>query len=48
MVKMTVQDFLKIQDKANEYTNGNFSAWMRYAALNHRPKKSDLENDEDN
>lgn len=31
-----------IQKKANEYTGGNLAAWVRFSAMNHVPKKSDL------
>lgn len=32
-----------IQAKADRYTNGNMSHWVRYASVNHVPKDSDLE-----
>ena len=31
------------QRKANLYTEGNVSEWILYAAINHVPKRSDLE-----
>ncbi len=33
----------EIQQKANIYTDGNVSEWLIYAALNHIPRKKDLE-----
>jgi len=41
-LKISEEDLLAIKVKANYYTKGNVSMWMRYAALNHRPKKADL------
>jgi hypothetical protein len=32
----------KLQDKADLYTEGNLSEWLRYAGLNCVPPKSDL------
>lgn len=32
-----------IQAKADLYTDGNFSAWVRYATINMVPPKSDLD-----
>lgn len=33
----------KMKLKANVYCEGNLSEWIIYAAINHRPKGSDLE-----
>ena len=41
-LKVPEGDLAAIREKADYYTNGNVSMWMRYAALNHRPKKADL------
>ena len=41
-LKVLKEDLATIKEKAALYTNGNVSMWMRYAALNHRPKKADL------
>lgn len=41
-LKVPERDLAAIKEKADYYTNGNVSMWMRYAALNHRPKKADL------
>lgn len=35
-------DYQKIKQNAQKFTAGNISEWIRYAALNHTPKKSDL------
>ena len=37
------EDLEKIKALADKYAQGNLSAWIRYAAVNHTPKKSDLE-----
>ena len=41
-LKVPEGDLAAIKEKADYYTNGNVSMWMRYAAINHRPKKADL------
>ena len=43
LVKIPVDEFEKIQELANTYTGGNTSMWIKYAALNHRPNKDELE-----
>lgn len=32
----------ELQKMANKYTNGNLSAWLRYAGLNCIPRKEDI------
>ena len=33
----------RLQELANQYTNGNVTAWLLYCALNYKPKKKELE-----
>jgi len=35
-------DMKQIKEKADKYTEGNVSAWIRYAATQLEPKKRDL------
>lgn len=37
------EDLKKIDQNAKKYTEGNRSAWIRYASLNFKPKKKDLD-----
>ena len=41
-IKMIEKEKSEIQKKADLYAGGNMSAWLRYAALNHTPKKKEL------
>lgn len=41
-IKFTSSEIEEIQEKADLYADGNFSAWLRYAGINHKPKKSEL------
>lgn len=41
-IKITRLERKLLQGKADKYTNGNVSAWMRYAAINLEPKVQDL------
>ena len=41
-VKWTDKDLKELKKKADKYTNGNMSAWIRYAATQLDPKASDL------
>jgi len=41
-IKMTQKQKDKIQKMADLYAGGNMSDWIRYAAVNHKPKKSEL------
>ena len=40
--KCTQSDFDKILKKAYKHTEGNVSAWLRYAALNHKPPRYEV------
>lgn len=42
-VKLTEEESALIQENANKYANGNFSEWVRYAAIQLKPKKKDLQ-----
>lgn len=41
-VKITPAQEELFRKRAKQYTNGNISEWLRYAAENHEPKKGDL------
>lgn len=40
--KTTKGEKKALQTKANKFADGNLSFWLRYAALNHTPKKTDI------
>lgn len=40
--KASAEDMITFKKKADQYTNGNVSEWIRFAASNHRPRKSQL------
>lgn len=40
--KTTKGEKKALQTKANKFADGNLSFWLRYAALNHTPKKTDM------
>lgn len=42
-VKVTPEEEIQIQENADKYADGNFSEWVRYAAINLKPKKRDLQ-----
>lgn len=42
MVKLTAREEKVLQKKARLYTNGNASAWIRYAATKLEPNPTDL------
>ena len=42
-IRVTEVEKRKMQDKANKHTDGNLSAWVKYAAINYIPKKPDQE-----
>lgn len=41
VVKFSDNDFAVVKEKADQYTNGNVSEWVRYAAKL-EPRESDL------
>ncbi len=41
-LKMEHEEKEAIQVQADLYAGGNLSAWLRYAGLNHKPRKGDL------
>lgn len=41
-IKVTETEYTVLQTKAQRYTDGNISAWVRYAALNLQPKPEDV------
>ena len=45
-VKVTPEDYEVIKEKANQYTGGNVSEWVRYASTNLLPKSHDLTDDD--
>lgn len=42
LLKIPAEVFQLIQDKADLYTAGNTSMWLKYAAVNHEPPASEL------
>ena len=44
--KVTEDQLEAIKNNANLYANGKVSSWIRYAAMTHKPKKTDLVNPE--
>lgn len=46
-VKVTRDDYEIIKEKANQYTEGNVSEWVRYASTKLLPKSDDLLDDDD-
>jgi hypothetical protein len=38
----TAEEYERIKEKAEKYTRGKVSTWIRYAALNYVPKKDEL------
>jgi len=41
-IKLTKEEKKQLQEKADKYTGGNVSAWVRYAAIKLEPKSADL------
>lgn len=41
-IKISKEDLVRLKIKANLYTDGNLSHWLRYAGMNHLPSKKDL------
>jgi len=41
-LKVSESELKQIKKLADKYTNGNLSQWVRYTAINYRPKKSEL------
>ena len=39
---LTPSEYKEIKNRADKYTGGNFSAWLRYTAMKYEPKKSEL------
>ena len=42
LVKLDQLEHNVIKRKADKYTNGNMSEWIRYASLNLEPREEDL------
>lgn len=43
LIKVNDTEYQDILAKANTYTDGNISKWIRYAAIYLEPKEEDLE-----
>lgn len=43
-LRLTENDLIEIKKNADQYFAGNMSAWVRYSAINLKPKKSNLNN----
>ena len=41
--KVNSEEMRELMKKAHGYSKGNISAWVRFAALNFKPKKEDFE-----
>lgn len=41
-IKFSAEELRFIQKQADEFSDKNFSAFVRYAALNYQPKKKEL------
>ena len=41
-IKLTPDELRMFKEKSQQYTQGNMSAWVRYATLNCKPPKSAL------
>ena len=41
--RANAEEMRKILARAVKFTGGDVSKWLRYAAMNHTPKKEDLE-----
>jgi len=41
--KVNADEMRELLKKAHQYTKGNISEWVRFAALNFKPKKEDFE-----
>ncbi len=41
--KLTALELKELEAKANKYTDGNVSLWLRYAGKNHVPAAKDLD-----
>jgi hypothetical protein len=44
-VKLTKTEYIELGQRAREYTGGNLSEWIRYAALNLLPYEDDVNMD---
>lgn len=42
LIKMSYFEYNKIESKARQYTGGNVSEWMRYAASKLEPRTEDI------
>lgn len=47
IVKLDEAERKHIQSKANKFTRGNISEWVRYAAIHLEPKAADLTEDKE-
>lgn len=41
-VKVTIAEKRQILLSAKKFANGNMSAWLRFASMNHKPARADL------
>lgn len=41
-IRVSEDELKAIHEQAEKYTSGNITAWIKYTALNYRPKKSEL------
>ena len=44
--RATKDELDKIKKLAKKYAGGNLTAWLKYTAINYKPKKSELENED--
>ena len=41
--RVTKDELDKIKKLAKKYAGGNLTAWLKYTAINYKPKKSEIE-----
>jgi hypothetical protein len=46
-LKVSIEELAAMQKNANLFTNGNMSAWVRYASTYLKPNPKDIEIEED-
>lgn len=42
LIRFPFNEYIKVKEYADTYTNGNVTAWILYAATHHIPAKEDL------
>ena len=47
-IRFSEKDLAELKRRAGIYAGGNVSAWIRYSALTHEPKREELADGEEN